>query len=51
MRNKVFHINGKRGIVKSGQYCNGPLQNWGLNAHFLYETFRTQRMKRIRVQV
>ena len=28
MGNKVFRINGKRGIVKCGQFCNGPLQNW-----------------------
>jgi hypothetical protein len=33
MRNKAFGINGKRGIVRSRQFCNGPLQNWILNTH------------------
>jgi hypothetical protein len=42
MRNKAFCINGKRGIVRSNQFGNGPLPNWNLNSH---ETFRTQGMK------
>ena len=31
MRNKVFRVNGERKIVRSGQFCNGPLQNWYFN--------------------
>jgi hypothetical protein len=33
MRNKAFRITGKRGIVRSGQFGNGPLPNWnfGIN--------------------
>jgi len=27
MRNKVFGVNGKRKIIRAGQFCNGPLQN------------------------
>jgi hypothetical protein len=42
MRNKAFRIKGKRGIVRLGQFCNGPLQNWDLNTHLPYETFRTR---------
>ena len=42
MRNKAFRINGKRGIARPGQFCNGPLQNWDLNTHRPDETFRTQ---------
>jgi hypothetical protein len=32
MRNKAFRINGERGIVRSGQFGNGPLPNWNLNS-------------------
>ena len=39
MRNKAFRINGKRRIVRSGQFCNGPLQNWNLNTHPYIERF------------
>jgi hypothetical protein len=45
MRNKAFRINGKRGIVRCGQFGNGPLPNWNLNSHPLNETFRTQGSK------
>jgi hypothetical protein len=31
MRDKAFCINRKRGIVRSGQFGNGPLPNWDLN--------------------
>jgi hypothetical protein len=40
MRNKTFRINGKRGIVRSGQFGNGPLPNWDLNTHRPDGTFR-----------
>jgi hypothetical protein len=33
MRNKAFRISGKRGIVRSGQFGNGPLPNWNLHSH------------------
>jgi len=45
MRNKAFRISGKRGIVRSGQFGNGPLPNWILNTHPYIGTFRTQGMK------
>jgi len=46
MRNKAFRINGKRGIVRSGQFCSSLLQNWDLNTdlntHRPDETSRTR---------
>jgi hypothetical protein len=42
MWNKAFRINGKRGIVRTGQFGNGPLPNWELNTHLPDETFRTR---------
>ncbi len=45
MRNKAFGISGKRGIVRSGQFGNGPLPNWNLKTHHQFGTFRTQTMK------
>jgi hypothetical protein len=42
MRNKVFRINGKRGIVRYGQFGNGPLPNCILNTHPYLGTFCTQ---------
>jgi hypothetical protein len=42
MRNKAFRITGKRGIVRSAQFGNGPLPNWDLNTHRPDETFRTR---------
>jgi hypothetical protein len=44
MRNKAFRINGKQGIVRFGQFGNGPLPNWNLNTH-LYIGTLTQGMK------
>jgi hypothetical protein len=41
MRTKAFHINRNQRIAKLYQFCNGPLQNWDLNTHRPYETFRT----------
>ena len=51
MANNTLGIARKSEFAEPNQFCSSLLQNWGLNAHFLYETFRTQRMKRIRVQV
>jgi len=45
MRNKAFHINGKRGIVRFGQFGNGPLPNWILNTHPYTGTFLAQGLK------
>jgi hypothetical protein len=45
MRNKAFRINGKRGIVRFGQFGNGPLPNWILNTHPYIGTFRIQGLK------
>jgi hypothetical protein len=45
MRNKAFRINGKQGIVRFGQFGNGPLPNWILNTHPYMRAFRTQGMK------
>ena len=45
MRNKAFPINGKRGIVRSGQFGNGPLPNCNLKTHHQLGTFRAQTMK------
>ena len=39
MRNKAIPYQWKRGIVRSGQFCNGPLQNWNLNTHRPDEPF------------
>jgi hypothetical protein len=47
MKNKAFSITEKRGIVRPGQFCNGPLQNCILNTHLSCKTFRVQGMKRI----
>jgi hypothetical protein len=33
--------NGKRGIVRFGQFGNGPLPNWNLNTHRPDDTFRS----------
>ena len=51
MRDKVFRIIGKQGIVRLFQFCNGPLQNWNLNTHLPFETFRVQGMNRIRALI
>jgi len=51
MRNKAFRIIGKRGLVRLIQFCNGPLQNWDLNTHLSYNTFRVRGINRIRVLV
>ena len=51
MRNKVFRITGKQGIVRLVQFCNGPLQNWNLNTHLTRKSFRTVGMSRIQVLV
>ena len=45
MSNKACRINGDRGITRSGQFCNGPLQNWNLNTHPYIGTFLTQGLK------
>ncbi len=48
MRNKAFRISGKRGIVRFGQFGNGPLPNWNLDTHpylAYLGSFRTQGMK------
>ena len=45
MRNKAFRVNGKRGIVRFGQFCNGPLPNWNLNTHPYIGAFLTQGLK------
>jgi hypothetical protein len=42
MVNKAFSINRKRGIAGAGQFCSSLLQNWNLNTHRPYETFRTR---------
>ncbi len=42
MRNKAIHINRNQRIARPGQFCNGPLQNWDLNTHRSYKTFRTR---------
>jgi hypothetical protein len=49
MRNKAFRITGKQGIVRLGQFCNGPLQNWNLNTHLSCKAFPAQEMNCIRV--
>jgi hypothetical protein len=51
MRNRAFCIYGGRGIVRSGQFGNGPLPNWNLNTHLSRKTFRTQEMSRLRAIV
>jgi hypothetical protein len=51
MRNDTLGIAGKDGFAKPNQFCSSLLQNWDLNTHLPHETFRTQGMKRIRVQV
>jgi hypothetical protein len=42
MRNKLFRIYGKRGIVRSCQFGNGPLPNWILTANLSHEALRTR---------
>jgi hypothetical protein len=49
MRNKIFLINGKREIVRSDQFGNGPLPNWIFNTHPYIGTLLTQGMKPTRV--
>jgi ribosomal protein L35AE/L33A len=51
MRNKAFRTHGRRGIVRSCQFGNGPLPNWILNTHLARKSFRTEGMSRIRVLV
>ena len=48
MRNKAFRVYGKRGIVLSIQFGNGPLPNWILKTHLSRKTFRTQGMSSLR---
>jgi hypothetical protein len=45
MRNKAFRVNGKRGIVRSSHFGNGPLPNWIWNTHPYMGTFRIQGLK------
>lgn len=40
MRNRAFHISGKRGIVRPGQFGNGPLPNSLLEVHWPFEMSR-----------
>jgi len=45
MRNKPFRIDVKRGIVRLGQFGNGPLPNWLFDTHRRLVMFRFQRTK------
>jgi hypothetical protein len=49
MRNEALRVYGRRGIVKFGQFGNGPLPNWILNTHLSCEALRTREMKPMRV--
>jgi hypothetical protein len=51
MGNNTLGIARKSGFAEPNQFCSSLLQNWDLNTHRPRETFRTQEMKRIRVQV
>jgi len=51
MRIKAFRTYGRRGIVRSCQFGNGPLPNLILNIHLSRKSFCTVGMSRIRVPV
>ena len=51
MANKTLGIARTSEFAEPNQFCSSLLQNWDLNTHLPYETFRTQGMKRIRVEV
>jgi hypothetical protein len=46
MRNKAVRIHGKRGIVRPGQFGNGPLQNWLSDARSPFERSQAGAIKR-----
>ncbi|RZU29734.1 hypothetical protein BDD14_6348 [Edaphobacter modestus] len=45
MWNKAFRVSGKRWIVRSGQFGNGPLPNWILNTHLPFSTLGRHKLK------
>jgi hypothetical protein len=51
MGNNSLGIARQSGFAKPDQFCSRLLLNLDLNTHLCYLTFRTQGMKRIRVQV